>query len=309
MEEKAGPGSASGMTRRRREPRWVVPFLRALDRTGEVRTAAVDAGIDFSTAYARRRGHGDFAAAWDAALVAHSERVKAEEDAEIAELQNRPSPGSPSASPTSPASGRGDEVHVSGGQVKRVGKGRWNKKKEAIFFEELAATANARMAATAAGVSSSAVFARRLKNRLFAAKWDAVVRASKESIQLYLVEETKKTFDPDALDTGDVTPRVTIDQAIKIAQLNASKTREADALPNPFADKAAAMGGNEVDELREGIFAKLVRLRERTQREQLDAGWTYDESFDVMIPPGYVQGPDYVPKPPEEPADFDAGYR
>ena len=69
------------------------------------------------------------------------------------------------------------------------------------------------------------------------------------------------------------------------------------------------MGRNEVDELREGIFAKLVRLRERTQREQLEAGWTYDESFDLMIPPGYVQGPDYVPKPPEEPADFDAGYR
>lgn len=108
---------------------------------------------------------------------------------------------------------------------------------------------------------------------------------------------------------GDVAPRVTIDQAIRIAQLNASKTREGEALPNPFAEKAAAMSGNEVDELKEGIFAKLMRLRERDQRDQLAAGWTYDESYDLMIPPGYVQGPDYVPKPPEEPIDLEADYR
>ena len=314
MQLSAGDGSRTkcGMTKRRK-PRWVTPFLRALERTGEVRAAALDAGIDYSTAYARRRGHGAFASAWDAALVAHAGRVKVDEEAEIAAIRNAPSPShSFAAGPSLSREGRGadrEEMTVSSGQVKRIGKGRWSKAKEAVFFEELAATANARMAADAAGVSSSAVFARRLKNRLFAAKWDAVVRASKESIQLYLVEETKKTFDPDELDTGDVAPRVTIDQAIRIAQLNASKTREAEALPNPFADKAAAMGGNGVDELKEGIFAKLMRLRERTQREQLEAGWAYDESFDLMIPPGYVQGPDYVPKPPEEPADFDAGYR
>ncbi|HWC57263.1 MAG TPA: hypothetical protein VG434_09890, partial [Sphingomicrobium sp.] len=142
-----------------------------------------------------------------------------------------------------------------------------------------------------------------------AAKWDAVVSASKESIQLYLVEETKKTFDPDELDTGDVTPRVTIDQAIRIAQLNASKKREEEPLPDPFAEEAAAMSEDDVEELRERIFSKLRRLRERDQRDQLEAGWTYDESYDLMIPPGYVQGPDYVSKPPEEPIDFDARYR
>jgi hypothetical protein len=45
------------------------------------------------------------------------------------------------------------------------------------------------------------------------------------------------------------------------------------------------------------------------RREQLALGWSYDESFDVMIPPGYVQGPDYRPKPPELPVNYYSKYR
>src|SRR4051794_34833569 len=98
MKEQTGPGSKCGMTAKserddaepphhaqngsrgdepdfahplpaggrgkRKPPRWVIPFLRALERTGEVRTAARDAGVDHSTAYARRKAHADFAADW-----------------------------------------------------------------------------------------------------------------------------------------------------------------------------------------------------------------------------------------------------
>jgi len=107
MKEKVGRGSRRGMTSR--EPRWVVAFLRALERTGEVRAAAWDAGIDFSTAYARRRVHREFAAAWAAAL----ERGRMARDAargeelagKVERLQRTPSPGSPAASPTSPRRG------------------------------------------------------------------------------------------------------------------------------------------------------------------------------------------------------------
>lgn len=59
----------------------MVPFLRALKRTGEARTAAKDAGIDHTTAYARRRTHAEFAVAWKAALTAH-EDAKARAEAE-----------------------------------------------------------------------------------------------------------------------------------------------------------------------------------------------------------------------------------
>src|SRR4051794_21378387 len=70
----------------RKTPRWVAPFLRALERTGQARSAADDAGIDHTTAYARRTAHEEFAAAWAAALAAHSAaeaRAEAEEAAAV----------------------------------------------------------------------------------------------------------------------------------------------------------------------------------------------------------------------------------
>jgi hypothetical protein len=172
--------------------------------------------------------------------------------------------------------------------VKRAGRERWSKQKEQIFFEELAATANAKLAAEAAGVSTNAVFARRLKHPLFRAKWEAVVRTSKASIDLYLVEEAKKTFDPADLDTAGVAPRVTIDQAIKISQLNASKkAQEEELLPDPFAEEAASMTPDDVAELRERLVRKLQRMRQRDMPKMIAAGWSYDEEFGHMVPPGW----------------------
>ena len=224
-EDEAGPRIKSGVTSGRREPRWVTAFLRALERTGQARAAAVDAGIDYTTAYARRRAHGEFAGAWTEALAAHAARVKAEEEAEIEALKTDPSTISSPRNGPPPRAELREDLHVAGGQVRRAGAERWSKRKEAIFFEELAATANATLAADAAGVSSSAVFARRLKHPLFAAKWDAVVRTAKASIDLYLVEETKKSFDPATLDTGDVKPRVTIDRRSRSASSTPRRRR------------------------------------------------------------------------------------
>jgi hypothetical protein len=77
MEEKqVDPGSKPGMTRARKPPRWAIPFLRALERTGKARAAAEDAGVDHSTAYVRRKTHAEFAAAWEEAL----ERFRAATD-------------------------------------------------------------------------------------------------------------------------------------------------------------------------------------------------------------------------------------
>jgi hypothetical protein len=71
-------------------PRWVTPFLRALERTGQVRAAAEDAGIDHTTAYLRRRSHADFADAWAEALRAHGARVDEERAGEVEGLRTTP---------------------------------------------------------------------------------------------------------------------------------------------------------------------------------------------------------------------------
>jgi hypothetical protein len=291
----------SGMTNGRKPPRWVQSFLRALERTGEARAAAADAGVDHSTAYARRRTHGEFADRWVGALRAHKEAKARGEAEEIAAVKaggfpRAPSPGSPLASPPSPSGGEG--LVASGGQMKRAGPGRWTKAKEKIFFDELAATANARAAAAAVGLSKNAVLQRRARHPAFAAKWDAVVASAKASINLYLVEASNQTFDPDTLDTGEVTPKVTIDQAIKISQLRGPATARAAGAGEEYEEPEPSDPG---EEMRERLIRKLRRMHQRDIVDKQAAGWSYDASYDVLVPPGWVQGRDYRPKETEDP--------
>jgi hypothetical protein len=282
----------------------VVPFLRALARTGDVRAAAEDAGIDHSTAYARRRAHGEFALAWDEALVAHGEARVTREAAEVAAVAPSPS-RSLAAGPSLSLEGRGS----SGAQLKRAGHDRWSQAKEKLFFDELAATANVKRAAGAAGVSTNAVYARRMKQPVFRAKWDAVLETGRAAIEMKLVEAANRSFDPDEIDTGDVQPKVSVAEAIRIVQVHGSKKQKEELLPDPYAEEAASMTPDDVHELRERIVRKLQRMRERDRVDKLEQGWSYDESYDVDIPPGWIKGPDHRPQEPEDPVDFDALYR
>src|SRR4051812_26937400 len=129
-DEEGGSRVESGVTKR--VPRWVTPFLRSLERTGEVRAAAEDAGIDYTTAYGRRRAHGEFALAWDEALRVHGEKRRLDEAVAVDALTRDLS--------TSASSGNGpprrsaEELIGAGAQLKRVGHGRWSLAKERLFF-------------------------------------------------------------------------------------------------------------------------------------------------------------------------------
>jgi hypothetical protein len=258
----------------------VVPFLRALARTGDVRAAAEDAGIDHSTAYARRKAHGEFAGLWRGALAAHETWMKHKEAEEVA-LLRAPSPGSPAASPPSPAAGRG--------QIKRAGHDRWSQAKEKLFFDELAATANVKRAAAAAGVSTNAVYARRMKQPLFRAKWDAVLETGRAAIEMKLVEAANRSFDPDEMDVGDAEPKVSVAEAIRIVQLHGSKKQQ-ETIGKSLRQQAEEMAPDEVEELRERILQKIRRLTDRMRREKLEEGWSLDEAYDQLVPPGWVRG-------------------
>jgi hypothetical protein len=304
-QEERGPRSQSGMTGKRKAPRWVHPFLRALERCGEARAASADAGIDWSTAYARRRAHSDFAAAWAEALQVHKLRAARFDAAEL-EAFNRSLdaalPGSPfdklRTSPTS-SDGRGDEeLSVANGQVRRVGQGRWSARKEKIFFDELAATANIRRSAAAAGVSYNAVQARRLKHPLFRAKWDAVAQSAKANIGMYLLEASQQTFDPERAGMPDATPKVTIAEAIRISESKGPKAQSPEAA-DPFSDESYDYH-DDIAEIREGLVRKLQAMRRRERPELLARGWSFDESWDREIPPGWVKGPDWRPRTPDD---------
>jgi hypothetical protein len=283
----------------KKQPRWVVPFLRALERTGDARASAADAGIDHTTAYARRRAHADFAAAWAGALRAHDRRVKLEEAEELEAFErNLPSfdqagrledPSTASGgSPPHPADR--EELVASNGRMKRVGHDRWSRRKEKIFFDELAATNNIKRSAEAAGVSYNAVLARRLKHPLFRAKWEAVAQCAKAGIGMYVLEASQQTFDPDTIDVPSAMPRVTIAEAIRISESKPARGRSGELPPDPFAEEAASMTEDEVAEIKERIIRKLQRMRRRDRPELLAQGWSYDEEYDRDIPPGWVRG-------------------
>lgn len=285
-----GQRPEQGGTKRRRPPRWVVPFLRALERTGKVRAAAVDAGVDHTTAYQRRKAHADFGEAWERALVRFRDaRMSAEEeaispfDASVA----HPSPGSPSASPSSPP--RGEELTSDGIRMKRVGTERWGKRKEQAFLEELVRSANVTLAAEAAGISTSALYPRRHRDARFAAAWDAAIQTAKARVQPYLVEAATRTFDPASLPVGGDGPTVTVAEAIRIAKLKSPAVESggaARASGDPWGD------GWEKDEAEhleaaQRIRDRLDRLQERMRTEQEERGWAYCAEEDVFVPPGW----------------------
>jgi hypothetical protein len=261
------------MLKFRKAPRWTVAFLRALKRTGDVRAASLDAGIDHTTAYLRRRSHADFADAWDEALRAfESGQARIEEE----QLEAVRSVGAELLATTA----------LGGAQVKRVHEGRWTPAREKRFFDELAGTANVKRSADAAGVSTAAVYARRMKQPLFRAKWEAVLETGRAAIEMKLVEAANKTFDPDLdlgdLDLGNVQPKVSVAEAIRIVQLHGSKAerQSIEELDPPE---------EEVSELRARILRKFQRLRERDMPKWLAEGWSHDERHGHMVPPGWVR--------------------
>lgn len=275
----------------RTEPRWVVPFLRALERTGKARAAAVDAGVDFSTAYARRRAHGDFAAAWAAAV----ERFRAAKDrarkAELAETVERvrksrlagPAGPSPSLSRAGRGAANGDEEELvfrpsrkGPPKLVKASAGRWSRKREEIFLAELGASANVRRASAAAGLSRNAFLARRQKDPHFAAAWDAVLDMSSVEARSYLAESMTRTFDPLALPDPESSPlpKVSIAEAIKIAQMKGTGT----AAPEAY----------DMEEVRSALEKKMRALGMLDEDEERRAdGWS--EVDGQWVPPGWAE--------------------
>lgn len=176
----------------------------------------------------------------------------------------------------------GEDLVGGGAQVKRAGHDRWSQAKEKLFFDELAATANVKRAAAAAGVSTNAVYARRMKQPLFRAKWEAVLETGRAAIEMKLVEAANKSFDPDEIDVEGVEPKVSVAEAIRIVQLHGSKAQKQSVEQMQPPEE-------EIEAVRERLFNKLERLRKREWPNWLAQGWTYDEEHDHLVPPGWVR--------------------
>jgi len=250
-------------------------FLRALERTGKVREAAKDAGIDFSTAYQRRKAHGEFAAEWKAAIERFREAQAISEQERIAAVREgrwRPPPRPPLPNP-SPAWGRGAqgaERMISGGQMKRVNEARWNKRAEARFFATLADTANVEDASEAAGFSSNALYARRLRHPLFAEQWAVAVEAARARLDLQVIELAKQAIESMLAGTSSEPPKVTIAEALQILKLGAKPDvpswPDGSRRLNSGASANVKVATNQ--EIAEALAKRLKAFKKRIDREK-----------------------------------------
>jgi hypothetical protein len=159
-----------------------------------------------------------------------------------------------------------------------------------LFFDELAATANVKSSARAAGVSTQSVFARRLRDAHFRAKWAAVLETGRAAIEMQLVERAKKSFDPDEHDFGEAEPRVSVTEALRIVQHSGKGQAPAFMEQRGFEEDG--------DNVHERLLQKLLRLKARNEREQLEKGWVRDEEHGLLVPPGWVKA---AGSPPVEP--------
>jgi len=274
--------SRQGRGAKRSPPRWVIAFLRALERTGEVRLAAEDAGVDYSTAYARRRAHPEFAAEWAAAkerfLVAKDEARGEEMAGKVEALRKAPPP--PAGWSPSPDNA-GEETVISNGKLRRAGPGRWSSAKEQALLAELAWSGGIRRACNAAGISTESLSKRRLKDRHLDAACNAAIEIARARLNGMVVEAGNRTFDPDELPVGEEHgPEVTVAEAIQILKLGAGRG-SADAQP-------ACEEPHDIEAVRERIEQVMRSLGLIEDPEhKLAAGWQLADGH--WIPPGWVR--------------------
>jgi hypothetical protein len=212
-------------------------FLKVLRKTGNVRLAAREVGLKYSTMQDRRRKHPHFASAWDAALVfaqARFERVGRGLSAKDGARDHAPSPRSRSrASRPSPAEGGG--FRTAGGeaiivrmkdgrlQMRRAEPGRLTREAEQGFLAALSATCNISLSAAAVGACHSAFDRRRRKDPAFAREMRLALQRGYEQLEMALLasglpgsheQDDWRSNDPPAI------PPMTANQALQLMYLN-----------------------------------------------------------------------------------------
>jgi hypothetical protein len=131
-----------------------------------------------------------------------------------------------------------------------------------------------------------------MKHPHFKAKWAAVLETGRAAIEMHLVEAANRTFDPDEIDIAETEPKVSVAEAIRIVQLHGTRKQQ-EELPDPYAEEAASMTPDDVAALREKLVRKLRRMRDRDMPDMIAQGWSYDEVYDHMVPPGWVIAPEW----------------
>ena len=108
--------------------------------------------------------------------------------------------------------------------IRTIGK-RWSQAAETAFLEELAATANVRAAAAAAGFSTVAIYNRRKKWPGFAAEWDECLEQGYVRIETMLVELATDSLRAEAIRGDGPAPAMTVAEALNLLRVHRATVR------------------------------------------------------------------------------------
>ena len=201
-------------------------FLRALARTGNAREAAREIGAHRATFTKRRAKHPAFAAEWDAALALASAALAKDGAKGGAKCAAKDSEAAP-----------GRLVRLRDGrlQLRRALAGSLTREHEQRFLFALAASANVRLSAAAAGFSHTAFYLRAKANPAFAREWRLALQQGYERLEMALLESWRpESHRDDAWRHNDppAIPPMSAAQALQLLYLHQKAVLNQDEPPH-----------------------------------------------------------------------------
>jgi len=210
-------------------------FLDALRRTGNARLAARELGVHRATFTRRRAAHAAFAAQWEAALAAAHAALKLAGGARPPEPAAAASRQGKRPRPRPATRTEGGELHVARAgasgrlQLRRAPPGRMTKAAAQAFLRALAATANVRLAAAAAGFAHSSFYARRRADRAFAREMRLALQVGYDRVEAALLAAAlPESHADDGWRHSEPlpVPPMSVDQALQLLFLHEKSVRQ-----------------------------------------------------------------------------------
>lgn len=232
---------------------------------GNVRVAALAAGVDHGTAYRLRKRDAGFARRWAAAAGAGG---FGSEEACPPRVAWRSAPNMRGTGVAAWSDGPALVARLSkkhGVQMVRANERRYSAKRGGAFLAALRATGCVKRAAAAAGLSTTAFYNRRTRYPGFAAQWAAAEADAKAQLHGFVVAAGIAAFDPEGGGGGGdgarEVPKVTVAEAIAILRLKGCG-------PAPAAGRAAAaVEEPPIEQVRDEVLRQVAAIRRQRERE------------------------------------------
>lgn len=158
---------------------------------------------------------------------------------------------------------KGAELMIAGGatpKLRRPRRNDWNGAKEEMFLTTLGETCNVTLAAEAAGMSVSSVYARRKKVAAFRAGWAETIAAAYQRLELVMLDRALSGTERIVVRKDGSEERMReYPNQIALHLLKMHRDSAMEAVEEPAE--------TDIDEVRQRLFDKLQRLRKRVNAE------------------------------------------